>query len=252
MMDIAEIRRKAQRDRQQGGAAPTGDMRREPRPEPSRPAADAPPAPVVPEFQELSDDVFAPDDAALPVPASVPAAAPPVLDPLALILQGRRAALVEDLDSDTEAEPARETENYLEVLCFRVADETYGIDIMELKEIIKPRETTDVPHSPPFVAGVLSLRGIIIPVFILRERLGLADAVARGKERIVVVKHGEGLCGLLVDEVTQVVKIPVATIEHPPAVLDGMDREFVNGIGRHDGGIIILLQLEKVLDSALM
>lgn len=252
MMDIAEIRKKAQRDRRQEGAAPAAELRREPRQEPARPVAGATSAPTAPELQELSDDVFAPDDGALPVPVFAPAAAPSVLDPLALILQGRRAALVEDLVSDTETESARETEAYLEVLCFRVADETYGIDIMELKEIIKPRETTEVPHAPPFVAGVLSLRGIIIPVFILRERLGLAEAVARGKERIVVVKHGEGLCGLLVDEVTQVVKVPAATIEHPPAVLDGMDREFVNGIGRHDGGIIILLQLEKVLDSALM
>lgn len=253
MMDIAEIRRKAQRDREQGNTAPAADLRREPRQEPEPQAAERTFASTAEELPSLYDDVFLSGEANLPVPVEATLIAQPVLDPLTLIMQGRRSALVEDvLTQDPETEPARETETYLEVLCFRVADETYGIDIMELKEIIKPRETTEVPHAPRFVAGVLSLRGIIIPVFILRERLGLADAVTEGKERIVVVKRGEGLCGLLVDEVTQVVKIPVATIEHPPAVLDGMDREFVGGIGRHDGGIIILLQLDKVLDSALM
>jgi len=240
MMDIAEIRKKAQRERE--------GRREEPRTQPP-PAA---PAAAPPEAADgvLHDDFFPPGEVVSPLFA--PATPPVVRDPLAVILEGRKAALVDEiLPAEADAEIPPETASSLEILCFRVADEIYGVDIMELKEIIKPRETTEVPHAPPFIAGVISLRGIIIPVFVLRERLGLSREGGGGKERIIVVKKGEGLCGILVDEVTQVVRIAPDTVEHPPAVLDGIDREFVSGIGRHGGNIVILLALEKVLDVQL-
>jgi purine-binding chemotaxis protein CheW len=122
---------------------------------------------------------------------------------------------------------------------------------MEIKEIIKPREVTEVPRVPFYVSGVLSLRGIIIPVFNMHKRLGHAVVQDSGKERIIVVKKGEEFCGVMVDEVIQVVRISPATIEPPPAVLDGIDRDFIGGIGRFDDQMLILLNLEKVLDLTL-
>lgn len=241
MMDIAEIRKKAQRERE--------GRREEPRT--ARPPV-APPS-VLPEETDdgLYDEFFPREEMVIPAPFA-PAVPPMARDPLAVILEGRKAALVDEvLPAETDVEAPLETAVSLEILCFRVADEIYGVDIMELKEIIKPRETTEVPHAPPFIAGVISLRGIIIPVFVLRERLGLPREGAGGKERIIVVKKGEGLCGILVDEVTQVVRIAADTVEHPPAILDGIDREFVSGIGRHDGKIVIMLAMEKVLDVLL-
>lgn len=239
-MDIAEIRKKAQRERE--------GRREEPRA--ARPLPDSPSMEPEENDDSLYDEFFPRHEMASS--RHLPAVPPVVRDPLAVILEGRKAALVDEvLPVETDAEPSLETVAALEILCFRVADEIYGIDIMELKEIIKPRDTTEVPHAPPFVAGVLSLRGIIIPVFLLRERLGLCREGGGGKERIIVVKKGEGLCGILVDEVTQVVRIAADTVEHPPAVLDGIDREFVAGIGRHDGKIVILLTMEKVLDVSL-
>lgn len=246
MMDIAEIRKKAQRERQQGQASARPTAPPPPREE------RAPASPVVEDDAALYDDFFPAVTPETPLPAVAPPPPPVIVDPLAVILEGRKAALVEEEHpADARAEAVREETPSLEILCFRVADEVYGLDIMELKEIIKPRETTEIPHAPPFIAGVLSLRGIIIPVFVLRERLGLDAGGGRSKERIVVVKRGEGLCGILVDEVTQVIRIDAGSVEHPPAVLDGIDREFVCGIGRHDGRIVILLNLEKVLDAAL-
>uniref|UniRef100_A0A831UC62 Purine-binding chemotaxis protein CheW n=1 Tax=Geobacter metallireducens TaxID=28232 RepID=A0A831UC62_GEOME len=240
MMDIAEIRKKAQRERE--------GRREEPR-TPHQPAA---PAAALPdESDEVLYDSFFPPEEIIP-PVFAPSAAPVVRDPLAVILEGRKAALVDEvMPAEADGEAPAEAVSSLEILCFRVADEIYGVDIMELKEIIKPRETTEVPHAPPFIAGVISLRGIIVPVLVLRERLGLSRDGGGGKERIIVVKKGEGLCGILVDEVIQVVRIAADTVEHPPAVLDGIDREFVAGIGRHDGNIVILLALEKVLDVQL-
>lgn len=242
MMDIAEIRKKAQRERDLGCREPV----------PPESAISPPQVAAAPEIAgEIAEELFPPEPLRYPLAPAPPL--PPVGDPLAMILEGRRAALVEDeLPVDAASEQTQETATALEILCFRVADEVYGIDIMELKEIIKPRETTDVPRAPAFIAGVLSLRGIIIPIFVLRERLGLPAAERGGKERIIVVKRGDGLCGLLVDEITQVVRIATESVENPPAVLDGIDREFVSGIGRHDGTIIILLNLDKVLDAALI
>ena len=175
----------------------------------------------------------------------------PVFDPLALLLAGRAIgrsdAGMQSVDLDIE----NDGEDFQELLCFRVAEEKYGVNIMEIKEIIKPREVTEVPRVPPYVSGVLSLRGIIIPVFNMHKRLGHAVAQESGKERIIVMKKGEEFCGVMVDEVIQVVRISSATIEPPPAVLDGIDRDFVGGIGRFDGQMLILLNLEKVLDLNL-
>lgn len=176
----------------------------------------------------------------------------PVRDPLAVILAGRAAAgCDEDLPlASTEMEEIS-SKKYLEFLCFRVSDEFYGINIMDIKEIIKPRETTEVPRSPSFVSGVISLRGTIIPIIDMLERLGLARETLTGKERVIVVKLKEALSGLLVDEIVQVVRIAAETLEPAPAVLDGIDRDFVTGIGRADGKMVIILNLETVADINL-
>ena len=173
-------------------------------------------------------------------------------DPLALLLAGRAAAGFDEeatIALPEEAEP--EKADYHEFLCFRVASEEYAINIMEIKEIIKPREITEVPRVPSFISGVLSLRGIIIPVFDMRKRLQLTAAEESAKERIIVVSKGEELFGMRVDEVLQVVRITEEAIEQPPAVLDGIDRDFVQGIGRHNNRMLILLDLPSILDISL-
>jgi len=169
-------------------------------------------------------------------------------DPAAVILKGRLSASGEEDDLAGE-QPA---EADLELLCFRVATEDYAISIMDIKEIIKPRDVTEVPRVPDFVRGILSLRGIIIPVFDMRLRLGLPEGVRSERERIIVVKRLDGFCGVLVDQVVQVVRIAEAAVEAPPVVLEGIDREFVQGIGRVAGKMLILLDMEKVLDVGLL
>jgi len=173
-------------------------------------------------------------------------------DPIALLLAGRAAAGYDE-ETPLASPDGTETEqvDYHEFLCFRVASEQYAINIMEIKEIIKPREVTEVPRVPAFISGVLSLRGIIIPVFAMGTRLQLAPAGEPGKERIIVVSKGEELFGLAVDEVLQVVRVQDSAIEQPPLVLDGIDRDFVQGIGRHDSRMLILLNLAHILDISL-
>jgi purine-binding chemotaxis protein CheW len=171
----------------------------------------------------------------------------PAYDPLATLLAGRQAA------SAGEGVPTDEGQTYLsdeveEYLCFKVAHEEYALSIMDIKEIIKPREVTEVPRMPKFVSGVISLRGVIIPIMDMRLRLSLPVGELTGRERILVLRTSDGYCGVLVDEVIQVVKITSGAIEGPPTILDGIDKEFVKGLGRFDNRMLILLNLDSILD----
>jgi len=170
-------------------------------------------------------------------------------NPLAIILSGREESADAEESSAFQQQllAAGDVEEYL---CFRVADEEYALNIMAIKEIIKPREVTEVPRMPDFISGVISLRGVIIPVMDMRLRLSLPVRGTKGRERIIVLRTDAGFCGVLVDEVVQVARIRKADIEEPPAVLEEIDREFVRGLGHFDNRMIILLNLETIIDMS--
>lgn len=254
-MNLAKIRQKALNG--QTGPATAGASTTVPRQDGAASAASGP--------QE--EQSFIPSDAGYSPPQEPAGAevAPPAYqhipprrrsrdaDPLEVILAGREAAGCND-DSPLTFEgesPQAMADNYEEILCFQVSDEIYGINIMELKEIIKPREATEVPRTPSFILGVISLRGVIIPVLDMRDRLGLAKRPQSGRERIVVVKHKEGFAGLLVDEIIQVVRIGKSDFEPAPGVLEGNDRDFVSGIGRNGAMMVILLNVAQIADINL-
>lgn len=247
-MELAKIRNKV---RQEAGA----ETAREAVPvEPfvAQPDEPSPPALSVP------DDLFDPQSAMLSFPGPVVARLVPSevrFDPLARILAGREHdCIVVAGPSDAELEQQQPEVNeavFEEFLCFRLGDEEYGINIMEIKEIIKTRELTEVPRTPGFVDGVLSLRGVIVPVFTMRKRLGMPLEYDASQERIVIVRCGDGLHGLRVDRVTDVVKIARTNREATPSVLEGVAREFVAGIGRAGKRMLIILDICKVVDTAL-
>lgn len=174
-------------------------------------------------------------------------------DPLKAILAGREAAGCDGIIQPATVEqlPIESTGNFAEFLTVRIADEIYGIDIMRIKEIIKPRQVTEVPRSPVFLPGVISLRGVIIPVIDMLSRLGFNSDADLINQRIVVIRVGDGFAGLLVDDVIQVLRIDSERIEHAPAVLEGIDREFISGIGRNDNRMIIILNLDNIADINL-
>lgn len=175
----------------------------------------------------------------------------PYRDPIETILAGRKAAgCCEESNHDEELFLATSGTCY-EYLCFRVSNENYGINIMDIKEIIKPRQVTEIPRSPEFVSGVISLRGIIIPVINMSARLGLPQNSLSSKERVVVIKNDQSFSGLLVDEVIQVLRIYSDNVEPAPSVLEGIDRDFVTGIGRSEGKLVIILNLKSIADINL-
>ncbi len=242
-MNLSEIRKKAQQEKEEsmGGVVST-PVSETPAPAPLAVEAveTVPEAPLRQDYVGKTPPVFL-TETALSQP----------FDPLAVILAGRITARGGDGMETSLLRAETAGEEFQELLCFRVAGEKYAVDIMEIKEIIKPREVTEVPRVPSYVSGVLSLRGIIIPVINMHKRLGHDTAERSGRERIIVVKKGEEFFGIMVDEVIQVVRIASEGIEPPPTVLDEIDRDFVSGIGRFDGEMLILLNLQKVLDINL-
>src|SRR3954471_21053078 len=137
------------------------------------------------------------------------------------------------------------------VLTFLVGGETYGVEILSIREIIKLREITEVPRAPRFLLGVVTVRGLVMPVVDLRLRLKLDAATLSRNARILVVIHKGDRYGLLVDEVRGVVRFADAQIEPPPPSLSPSEAPFLAGIGRYpeDGEerMVILLSLEAVL-----
>lgn len=131
---------------------------------------------------------------------------------------------------------------YIEV---GLGNERLAIHISEIHEIIRMQEITTVPSVRLHVLGVINLRGIIVPVFSLRSRLGMDDTETTASSRIVVVRHGEEKIGLLVDHASHV--LTLKEIQPVPETLGEMNTAFFSGIGHSDSGIVCVIHLEKVL-----
>ncbi len=156
-------------------------------------------------------------------------------------------AYADILEQQSDAQ-SRTRQQYLS---FHLSDEEYALDITQINEIIKVREFTDVPRVPEHILGIISLRGVVVPVFDLRQRLNLGKSELMLSSRIIVCLLDDITVGLLVDSINQVVNLVDEEVEPPPGVLSGMDRDMVTGIGRYQGRMIILLNLHRVLDVEL-
>lgn len=137
-------------------------------------------------------------------------------------------------------------------LTFRLGDETYGVDILRVQEIIGIMPITAVPRTPEFVRGVINLRGRVIPVVDLRTKFSVGDALDTERTCIVVVQTEDGagtVMGAVVDEVSEVLDIPAANIEDTPSFGAGIETEFVLGMGKMNDQVIILLDIQRVLSG---
>lgn len=134
-----------------------------------------------------------------------------------------------------------------EYLTFRLANESFALSILNIKEIIKLPLITPVPRTEPVILGVLSLRGTVVPVLDLRKRLRLDTNPQDRRTRILIIQIDGGLIGLLVDEVRHVIRLREEEIEPPPAVFGRVDVEHLQGVGRHEGEMYTLLDVASVV-----
>ncbi len=131
----------------------------------------------------------------------------------------------------------------LQFLSFIVDDEEYALELSETSEVIKMREITEVPHAPLFIAGIISLRGEIIPVISLQKRLGLKEKDISSEARMVIAFHADMKVGLIVDKIMGVLRIDPNAIEPAPPATQEAGGEFIRGLVHHQGRLIILLSL---------
>lgn len=135
----------------------------------------------------------------------------------------------------------------LQLVTFRVASEEFGIDILSVQEIIRTMDITKVPRAPMIVEGVINLRGKVIPIIDLRKKFGLESKPHDSKTRIIVVDLRGMVVGFVVDEVSEVLRIPSSTVEPPPAIVSGIDSEYIDGVGKIEDRLLILLDLDRLL-----
>ena len=137
----------------------------------------------------------------------------------------------------------------LQVACFRVADRDCAVDVMRIAEVLRPVPVTPLPAAPPFVEGIIELRGRFLPVIDLRKRFGAAAERAPGK--YVVAPMGQTSVALVVDEVMGVERIPTDQIQPPPALASGrVAPGFVSGIVKWNERVFMVLDIDAVLSAA--
>jgi purine-binding chemotaxis protein CheW len=137
----------------------------------------------------------------------------------------------------------------LHIVGFRIGRETFGVPIGLVHEIVRVPEITSVPDSPGYVEGVINLRGKIVSVVDLRKRFGEKQILAHKKNRILVAEVESKMVGLIVDAASEVIKIPENEVDLPPSVFDEGELNYVTGVGKVQGRLIILIDLNKILQK---
>ena len=137
----------------------------------------------------------------------------------------------------------------LQIVGFRIGQETFALPISLVHEIVRLPEIAAIPHAPDYVEGVMNLRGRIVPVIDLRRRLGEAAVENSRKNRVLVVDVEGRAVGLLVDSASEVLKVSEAAIEPPPNLFAEAASNYVTGVAKHQGRLIILVDLKKILQN---
>jgi purine-binding chemotaxis protein CheW len=141
-------------------------------------------------------------------------------------------------------------EKDLQIVGFRIGRETFGLPIAIVREIVRVPEITSVPNAPEYIEGVINLRGRIIPVIDLRKRFGQEATTLSKKSRIVVVELNGRTVGLIVNSASEVLKLPPSEIEQPHTVFQEGELDYITGVGKLQGRLVILLDLNRILQRA--
>ena len=149
-----------------------------------------------------------------------------------------------------DEQPAEVAEQH-QYLTFLLGDEMFAIGILSIREIIEYGFVTDVPMTPPFIRGVLNLRGAVVPVIDLLVRFGRPPQENTKRTCIVIVEieaaNGSQQMGVVVDAVNEVLEIPASEVEPPPEFGARIRNDFIKGMGKIDGKFVIVLDLNRVM-----
>ena len=135
----------------------------------------------------------------------------------------------------------------VQLVIFKLGREEYGVSILQVQEIKRISDITRVPHTPDYIKGVINLRGSVLPVIDLKNRLNLAQQAITEDTRIIIVKVEELSIGMVVDAVSEVMTISQENIDSPEVVAGSISANYLSGVGKLDDRLLILLNLEEII-----
>ena len=135
----------------------------------------------------------------------------------------------------------------LQLVVFNVGKELYGVGIDKVQEIVRAPEVTEVPDAPEFLEGVINLRGRVVPVIDFRKRVRLQGIEKTKSTRVLITENRRSQVGLLVDSVSEVLKVRPDSVEDPPEMISAIGVEYITGIVKTEEKLIILLDIKKIL-----
>ncbi len=133
-----------------------------------------------------------------------------------------------------------------EYVIFQLAGEYYGISIHNVENIERQTEITRVPHTKPYIKGIMNLRGNVIPVMDLRVRFGLEEKEFDDEMRIIIVNYEDFQIGVIVDSSSETLQLSEERVDKAPNIKTTTNEEYVKDVGKHDDRIIMLLDIRKV------
>ncbi|CAG8998361.1 MAG: Chemotaxis protein CheW [Candidatus Celerinatantimonas neptuna] len=137
----------------------------------------------------------------------------------------------------------------LQWVTFQLENETYGINVMQVQEVLRYSEIAPVPGAPDYVLGIINLRGNVVTVIDTRSRFGLSSAEVTDNSRIVIIEAEKQVIGILVDSVAEVVYLRGSEIDTAPNVGTEESAKFIQGVSNRDGQLLILVDLNKLLSD---
>ncbi|WP_077210831.1 chemotaxis protein CheW [Bacillus dakarensis] len=139
-------------------------------------------------------------------------------------------------------------EDLSKVIVFMLKDQQYGVNLQQVLSIERLQAITHVPQTSSFIKGVMNLRGDIIPIIDLMERLSVGSMVQDDSTRVLIVEIDTYKIGLVVDTATDVIDLESSMIEPAPSIIGGVKSEYIKGVAKLEGGLLVLLDLEHVLN----
>ncbi len=148
------------------------------------------------------------------------------------------------MDSDDQKEQKLMNK---QLVTFAIDTEEYGLEILKVQEVVRLPHITRLPRAPLFIKGVINLRGNIIPIIDLREKFGLKSEKYTETTRVIIIEVVDKKLGMIVDNVSQVVRVAESSIAPPPPMISGEANQYLAGVVRLDERLIILLNVENIL-----
>lgn len=146
---------------------------------------------------------------------------------------------------------AAQHDQLIQLVSFMLSDEEYGVEVLKVREIIRMPTITKMPNTPHYVEGVINLRGKVIPIISMRKRFGLMETENSVHTRIMVIDVEGGLTGLVVDGVSEVIRIRSSEIQPPPSMVlsGGINQEFITGVFNHAERLLIIMDVDKMFSD---